>query len=274
MHRPIWLRLITRTKKNSMVHTSWQKSFWSAVVFGGLLAFLSTTSSGGVGLFSGTDEIASIDGALIGSFLATAFGGTTKLTTDAPSAGVPLNVNMSKTQDTEAETAVAVDHRNPRWLTTVSNRGAGDGMFHAWSTDGGSTWQRDVIADGDELGFACCDGQLASDDFGNIFLTYLSSSIAVKMAISTDGGATFQALPFLTTLPFGLPVGPWRSLALPGQVVSGDQPSISAAEGSVWISWTSFDGTVQASGAPVTGLGQVGAFTAPQGVSGSNRFGD
>ncbi len=87
------------------------------------------------------------------------------------------------------------------------------------------------IANGDALGFACCDAQLASDDFGNIFLTYLSSDIAVKMAISTDGGATFQPLQFLTSLPFGLPVMPWKSLAAIGQTVSGDQPSIAAGAG-------------------------------------------
>src|SRR4029079_19768289 len=101
---------------------------------------------------------------------------------------------------------------------------------------------------------------------GNIFLTYLSSSITVQMAISIDGGATFQQLPFLTSLPIGLPVYPWKTLAQIGQAVVGDQPSIAASAGSVWISWTSFDGSIQASGAPVTGLGQVGAFTPVQGI--------
>jgi hypothetical protein len=189
-------------------------------------------------------------------------------------AKVPANINMSKTHGNEAETAVAVSHTNPLLITTVSNLESGAGTFHSWSTDGGHTWNHNVIANGDALGFSCCDAQLASDDFGNIFLTYLSSSIAVKMAISTDGGATFQPLAFLTSLPFGLPVGPWRSLARIGQTVSGDQPSIAAGAGSVWISWTSFNGTVQASGAPVTGLGQVGAFTPAQSVTGSNRVGD
>jgi hypothetical protein len=193
---------------------------------------------------------------------------------DSGRAAVPININMSKRSGNEAETAVAVSHTNPRQITTVSNLASGAGTFHSWSTDGGHTWNHNVIANGDALGFSCCDGQLASDDFGNIFFTYLSSSIAVKMAISTDGGATFQPLPFLTSLPFGLPVGPWRSLARIGQTVSGDQPSIAAGAGSVWISWTSFNGTVQASGAPVTGLGQVGAFTPAQSVTGTNRFGD
>ena len=158
---------------------------------------------------------------------------------------------MSMEAGNEAETAIAVSHTNPLQITSVSNIEI-NGTFHSWSTDGGSTWQHNVIANGDALGFACCDAQLASDDFGNIFLTYLSSDISIKMAISTDGGATFQPLVFLTNLPFGLPVSPWKSLAKIGQSVSGDQPSISTGAGSVWISWTSFDGSIQASGAIVT----------------------
>jgi hypothetical protein len=183
-------------------------------------------------------------------------------------------LDMSQRSGNEAETAVAISHTNPRLITSVSNLEI-NGLFHSWSTDGGRTWQHDVIATGsDSLTPACCDAQLASDDFGNIFLTYLSSSIAVKMAISIDGGATFQPLAFLTSLPVGLPVYPWKSLASIGQTVSGDQPSIAAAAGSVWISWTGFDGSVQASGAPVTGLGQVGAFSPAQGISSGNRLGD
>ena len=180
---------------------------------------------------------------------------------------------MSQRLGNEAETSVAVSHTNPLLITTVSNLES-NALFHSWSTDGGHTWQNNVIANGDALGFACCDAQLASDDFGNIFLTYLSSSIAVKMAISTDGGATFQPLPFLTSLPIGIPTFPYKSLAAPGQTVSGDQPSIATGPNSVWISWTASDGSIQASGAAVTGLGQVGTFSPAQGISGTNRFGD
>jgi hypothetical protein len=187
---------------------------------------------------------------------------------------VPANIDISQSRGNEAETAVAISHTDQRLITSVSNLES-TGLFHSWSTDGGHTWQHDVIATGsDSLTPACCDAQLASDDYGNIFLTYLSSNIAVKMAISIDGGATFQQLAFLTSLPSGLPVYPWKSLALIGQTVSGDQPSIAAGAGSVWISWTGFDGSIQASGAPVTGLGQVGAFKPAQGIAGGNRFGD
>jgi len=187
---------------------------------------------------------------------------------------VPRNLDITMRAGNEAETAVAISHTNPKLITAVSNLDI-DGLSHAWSTDGGRTWQHDIIATGsDSLTKACCDAQLASDEFGNIFMTYLSSSIAVKMAISIDGGATFQQLNFLSSLPVGLPVYPWKSLALVGQTVSGDQPSISTGAGSVWISWTGFDGSIQASGAPVTGLGQVGAFPPAQGIASGNRFGD
>jgi hypothetical protein len=55
----------------------------------------------------------------------------------------------------------------------------------------------------------------------------------------------------------------------------GDQPSISAGAGSVWVSYTSFPSTVvQAFGARVSGLGKFGSFTAPQSVPTSNGRGD
>ena len=186
---------------------------------------------------------------------------------------VPQNVDMSQRPRNEAETSIAISHTNPMLMTSVSNLES-NALFHSWSTDGGQTWQNDTIADGDALGFACCDAQLASDDFGNIFLTYLSSNVAVQMAISIDGGATFQPLPFLTSQPMGLPAFPYKSLAAIGQMVSGDQPSIATGPGSVWISWTSFSGPIQASGAAVTGLGQVGAFSPVQGIVSGNKFGD
>ncbi len=187
---------------------------------------------------------------------------------------VPRNFDISESKGNEAETALAVSHTNPRLITSVSNLEA-TGLFHSWSTDGGKTWSHDVIATGsDSLIPACCDGQLASDEHGNIFLTYLTSSIAVQMAISIDGGATFQQLPFLLSQPSAVPTFSYRSLASVGQTVSGDQPSISTGANSVWISWTASDGSIKASGATVTGLGQVGTFTPAQAVPGNNRFGD
>jgi len=194
----------------------------------------------------------------------------------AAAAGNPKNINISRLRGNEAETAVAINQVNPLQITVVSNLGSGVGTFHGWSTDGGLTWSEDIIADGDALGFSCCDGQLASDEFGNIFLTYLDSNINVKMAVSTDGGATFKPLAFLADLPVGFPTVPFRSLAQAGQMVSGDQPSIAAAKGSVWVSWTGSNGKIQVSGAAVTGLGQVGAFGPAQSIpgNGTGDYGD
>ena len=60
----------------------------------------------------------------------------------------------------------------------------------------------------------------ASDDFGNIFLTYLSSDISVKMALSTDGGAPFKPIPFLSQFADGCP---GISLEKPGPYWSGGE---------------------------------------------------
>jgi hypothetical protein len=191
-------------------------------------------------------------------------------------AGAPKNVNTSKTHGDEAETAIAVNHATPLQITAVSNLNSGSGLFHGWSTDGGKTWNHNVIANGDALGFACCDAQLAADDFGNIFMSYLDSNIAVRIAISVDGGATFKPIKFLANLSRNVPNFAVRSLALAGKTIGGDQPSIAAGAGSVWMSWTGSGGKIQASGAPVTGLGVVGSFIPAETIpgNGSGDYGD
>jgi hypothetical protein len=193
----------------------------------------------------------------------------------ATAAGAPKNINTSKTRGTEAETAIAINHANPQQVVAVSNLNSGAGLFHGWSTDGGKTWNHNVIANGDNLGRACCDAQLAADDFGNIFMAYLDANIDVKIGISTDGGATFKPLTFLTNLPRGIPRTAIKSLALAGQVIGGDQPSIAASASSVWMSWTNTStGKIQTSGAAVTGLGSVGPFSAAQSLPAPHNTGD
>ena len=170
---------------------------------------------------------------------------------------VPTNVNISRFHGNQSETALAIQRTNPQNITATSNIDTGSGLFHGWSTDGGATWSTDVIANGDPLGSACCDSQMAADEFGNIFLVYIDdASSSVKVALSANGGASFQPQGQLT------PNGSVPAAALRGgKLPNGDQPSIAAAEGEVWSSWTSFSsGKIQASGAPVMGLGQVGAF--------------
>jgi len=186
---------------------------------------------------------------------------------------VPQNVNISRERGNQSETTIAINPVNPLQMTVASNEEVASALFHGWSTDGGRTWSTDRIADGDNLGFACCDPSLASDEFGNIFLTYLSSSIQVKMAISTDGGASFSPLPF-SSPPLAPRAQPGRGNTGPqAPLIAGDQPSITAGRGAVWVTYTGSGGVIQASGAEVNGLGQVGAFGPPEAPSGGHQTG-
>ena len=186
---------------------------------------------------------------------------------------VPANVNISRERGNQSETTIAISQVNPLHMTVVSNEEVGSALFHGWSTDGGRTWSTDRIADGDNLGFACCDPSLASDEFGNIFLTYLTSSIAVKVAISIDGGATFSPLATLGPAGGARPGVPGKANRGGGPLLgSGDQPSIVAAKGQVWVTFTG--NTIVNQGATVTGLGQVGSFGAPEVPSSGHKTGD
>ena len=109
---------------------------------------------------------------------------------------------------------------------------------------------------------ACCDPTLAWDTFGNLFITYLGAGASVETILSTDGGGTFTNLATFT-----------------GSV---DQPTVVAANTTqpgapvaVWIVWNQ-SGSMVARGAPVTGLGAVGAFKALQTApsTGGCSFGD
>ena len=206
--------------------------------------------------------------ALLPVLLALAFAPARAAT--ARAAAAPRNVNTSTLAGNQNETAIAIQKTDPMNITGTSNVDAGGGLVHVWSSDGGRTWSHDIIANGGPLGVACCDAQMAADEFGNIFLVYIAN--AVRVAISTDGGATFQKLALLT--PRGSV--PDALLRL-GKLPSGDQPSIAVGAGQVWSSWTSFsNGKIQASGAAVTGLGQVGPFTPAQTAVGhtTGDFGD
>jgi len=79
------------------------------------------------------------------------FFSCTSIALAQPPVRAPININMSKSGGNEAETAVAVSHTNPLLITTVSNLESGAGTFHTWSTDGGATWNHNIIANGDAL---------------------------------------------------------------------------------------------------------------------------
>ena len=198
---------------------------------------------------------------------------------------VPQDIDTSVMSGNEAEDAIAVNPTNPSNIVTMSTLpGPVAGLFLGTSFDGGLTWTRQVIGDGDDLGEICCDQQLAWDEFGNLWMVYLLNTTGnVPIALSTDGGLTFQEVTQV------VPVKPKGSRSPKNSGSKGtprvgkgsagaDQPSISAGAGSVWVSYTVYPSTtVQASGAEVTGLGQFGDFSEPQNVptsKGHGNFGD
>ena len=187
-----------------------------------------------------------------------AFAGALAIATLATAAGPPSNFNVSAMPGNEAEDAIAVNPTDPSNVVAMSTLPDIDaGLAVGVSFNGGQTWARRVIgADGDPLGEICCDEQLAWDRFGNLWMTYLeNTNFHVLVALSTNGGISFTKIEDLAT--------------------NGDQPSIAVGPNSVWISYTSFPGTqIQAFGAPVTGLGEFGDFTAPESVPSPHGNGD
>ena len=175
----------------------------------------------------------------------------------AAAAPIP-NFNVTAMPGNEAEDAIAVNPTNPSNVVAMSTLpDVPAGLAVGVSFDGGATWARSVIgAAGDPLGEICCDEQLAWDRFGNLWMTYLvNTSGDVPVAVSTDGGTTFTKVGDIAT--------------------NGDQPSIAVGPNSVWVSYTFFPGTqIQAFGAPVTGLGQFGSFSAPESVPSPHGNGD
>src|SRR5213594_931776 len=119
----------------------------------------------------------------------------------------PFNVDVSQRHLNESEEAVAVNPTNPNNIVIVSNVGHREagltaGMFEGVSFDGGVTWTRRLIGNNDNLGDACCDPSLSFDQYGNLFLTYLyEAENTVPVALSTDGGLTFNVLANIAAPP-------------------------------------------------------------------------
>jgi hypothetical protein len=105
-------------------------------------------------------------------------------------------VNVSRMSGDQDEPAVAVQRTDPRHAVIVSNLNlpTSHGLLHAWTTDGGSTWNPRRHPGWCDRA-ACCNGSLAADGFSNIFLTYIHPTDArVPVEVSTDGGATFATV--------------------------------------------------------------------------------
>jgi len=200
----------------------------------------------------------------------------------------PPNVDVSQRAGNESETAVAVNPTNPQNVVIFSNVDHPKfGMLEAVSFDGGSTWAASIVGDGDSLGLACCDPSISFDQDGNLFLTYLlldqngNVPPEVPVALSSDGGITFSVIATLkkpASLGTSAAIGkePAAGKGLPrGLFHFVDQPTITTGAGSAWVVFNA-GGPMVASGAAVTGPGQVGPFIPPELVPGTHNcsFGD
>src|SRR5262249_26149933 len=115
----------------------------------------------------------------------------------AHAANVPPNVDVSQRAGNESEEAIAVNPTNPNNIVMFTNIAEGtNGMFLAVSFDGGKTWTRRIVGEGNDVfGDTCCDPSLAFDEYGNLFMTYLyNTDNTVPVALSTDGGLTFSVI--------------------------------------------------------------------------------
>src|SRR5258706_10431523 len=213
-------------------------------------------------------------------FLAVGLVATAALTAGSVSAGgaattTPLNVDVSQRSTSESEQTIAVNPTNPKNVVIVTNiEGAAPGLFAAVSFDGGSTWAKRIIGNNDNLGDACCDPSLAFDEYGNLFLTYLYNvEISVPIALSLDGGLNFNLITNVVKPPKSAVTAATRDSR--GLFRYVDQPTITAANGAVWIV-VNAGGGMFATGAPVSGFGQVGSFFAGEAVPGTSNctYGD
>ena len=170
------------------------------------------------------------------------------------------NVNISRQSGEQSEGAIAINPTNPQNLFALYNDLSG-GMRGAVSFNGGATWTTRAVGTGsDGLSASIGDPSVCFDNFGNLFLGHLTSSgIGTQVGLSTNGGVSFSTL---TTI-----------------ALSTDQPTVTAGAGAVWVTMNNSSGQ-RLSGAAVTGLGAVGAFSALSAVApGSNSgisgsFGD
>lgn len=191
-----------------------------------------------------------------------------------PGSATP-NVDVSQRLGNESEETIAVNPTNPNNIVIVSNIAEGlTGMFAAVSFDGGKTWAGRIIGENDNLGDSCCDPSLSFDEYGNLFLTYLYNvENKVPVALSTDGGLSFSLIANIAKPASSLSVN--AAGGERGLFRYVDQPTITAAKGEVWVVFNA-GGPMFASGAPVTGLGQVGAFSVNEAIPGTNNctYGD
>jgi hypothetical protein len=159
------------------------------------------------------------------------------------------NVNLTASPLHQFGVSVAVDPTDPNRLVAAAVDGSSDlvpSSLRAFSRDGGATW---TVVRGLPGNFGGFSPSVAFDAFGNCFLAVVHDpnfgNPRLELSLSTDGGATFTAVP--------LPARPGLETSV----------SVAAGFGAVWVAFQSYEniGRIRTLAAPVTGLGDVGAFT-------------
>ncbi len=180
--------------------------------------------------------------------------------TSLPSISVGTPVNLSQATGNQFEGSVAIDPTDPLRMFVLARDETGN-LLGARSSDGGVTWTHGRVAtcvcSTDKLPPAWGNASVTFDSYGNLFVTYLSTTAFTytDFAMSTDGGATFSHQTALASLT--------------------DQPVVAAGHGSVWVIYNR-GGVNYAVGAADTGPGAIGTFSAPEAMTGANSgaFGD
>jgi hypothetical protein len=190
--------------------------------------------------------------ALVGCFLASSAVRTFAATTLT----VGPNINITKSTANNSEECFSINPLNTSQLFASETWS----LATKYSNNGGTAWQNSNIAPlGNSLGG---DVSSAWDTFGNLFLVEFGANLQVIVGLSTNGGATFRLIYTTASSNNDQPT-----------VVVG--PSGTPGEGSVWILYTDSSRRPTVQGARVTGLGNVGTFSAPQYAPGpGGSFGD
>jgi hypothetical protein len=170
-------------------------------------------------------------------------------------------VDVNRQLGSQSEVAIGINPVNNRQMFAFANdnAAAANGMTAAYSIDGGLTWTSRVLGSGaDGLPTAFSDPWVAWDTFGNLFISYIgfdaNSNLICAVNFSTDGGVTFKTA---------------------GTFPVADHPEISVGADTVAVTFNDPSDNIVVFMAPVTGLGQVGAFqgaTVPNSAAGN--FGD
>lgn len=162
------------------------------------------------------------------------------------------NVNVTKLTGNQSEQSIAINRVNTNLITVGSNGRGGSGIFVGYSSNGGTTWTPSSFGP-----TSCCDPWMGADRFGNMYVSYLTSSFTTTIARSIDGGASYTIV---------------------GNIAgSSDHPEMGIGPGptpgtdSIYLR-DSTGGNNRIISATATGLGAISAFSTQTGV-GSGNFG-